>query len=229
MRSIPNLLGDFTNLREGLTTESAVLQFSFFLGKQSSEKYWQLIPSLRQLSNLLGDSTNLREGLVLSTPKLKIAAKNRRSFIKIFKLQGCTFRPRRIHKGQNTGLRIWCDCPLNLKSCILCLIFTINVNSPCSLRATSIPRLLFHSSQSLPIRNCSSPQESTPHTLRSTPFYSNKLYSVMYRLHYSTLYITPFSSLSLLQNIRFETKQIKKTKYSLNSLFAFIRPCPCPC
>jgi hypothetical protein len=43
--------------------------------------------SLRQLSILLGDSTNLREGLVLSTPKLKIAAKNRRSFIKIVKPQ----------------------------------------------------------------------------------------------------------------------------------------------
>jgi hypothetical protein len=43
--------------------------------------------SLRQLSILLGDSTNLREGLVWSTPKLKIATENRRSFIKILKPQ----------------------------------------------------------------------------------------------------------------------------------------------
>ncbi len=41
--------------------------------------------SLRQLSILLGDSKYLREGLVWSTPKLKIAAKNRRRFIKNFK------------------------------------------------------------------------------------------------------------------------------------------------
>jgi hypothetical protein len=43
--------------------------------------------SKRQLSILLGDSMNLQEGLVRSTPKLKIVAKNRRSFIKILKPQ----------------------------------------------------------------------------------------------------------------------------------------------
>ncbi len=43
--------------------------------------------SIRRLSILLGDSTNLREGLVWITLKLKIAAKNRRSFIKMFKPQ----------------------------------------------------------------------------------------------------------------------------------------------
>jgi hypothetical protein len=43
--------------------------------------------SLRQMSILLGDSTNLGEGLVWSTPKLKIVAKNWRSFIKILKPQ----------------------------------------------------------------------------------------------------------------------------------------------
>ncbi len=43
--------------------------------------------SLRQLTILFGDSTNLQEGLVWSTSKLKIAAKNRRSFIKMFKPQ----------------------------------------------------------------------------------------------------------------------------------------------
>ncbi len=41
--------------------------------------------SLKQMSILLGDSTNLREGLVWSTPKLKITAKNRKSFIKMLK------------------------------------------------------------------------------------------------------------------------------------------------
>jgi hypothetical protein len=41
--------------------------------------------SIRQLSILLGDSTNLREGLVWSAPKLKIVAKNRRSFKKVLK------------------------------------------------------------------------------------------------------------------------------------------------
>jgi hypothetical protein len=41
--------------------------------------------SIRQLSILLGDSTNLREGLVWSAPKLKIVARNRRSFKKVLK------------------------------------------------------------------------------------------------------------------------------------------------
>ncbi len=43
--------------------------------------------SIRQFSILLGDSTNLQEGLVWSAPKLKIVAKNRRSFRKILKPQ----------------------------------------------------------------------------------------------------------------------------------------------
>jgi hypothetical protein len=43
--------------------------------------------SIRQLSILLGDSTNLKEGLVRRAPKLKIVAKNRRSFIQILKPQ----------------------------------------------------------------------------------------------------------------------------------------------
>jgi hypothetical protein len=41
--------------------------------------------SIRQLSILLGDTTNLREGLVWRAPKLKIVAKNQRSFLKILK------------------------------------------------------------------------------------------------------------------------------------------------
>jgi hypothetical protein len=43
--------------------------------------------SIRQLSILLGDSMNFREGLVWSAPKLKIVAKNGRSFITILKPQ----------------------------------------------------------------------------------------------------------------------------------------------
>ncbi len=44
--------------------------------------------SIRQLSILLGDSTNLWEGLVWSAPKLKIVAKNRRSFKQILTISG---------------------------------------------------------------------------------------------------------------------------------------------
>ncbi len=44
MRSKPNLLGDLQNLQEGLTTESAVLQFFFLLGQRSSEKRYKESP-----------------------------------------------------------------------------------------------------------------------------------------------------------------------------------------
>ncbi len=91
MRFMPNLLGESTNLQEGLTTQFAVLQFFWVSGSprnaaksvNTSRRFVEsprmidnlfrgsprmffnnISMSLIQLSILLGDSTNLREGLV---------------------------------------------------------------------------------------------------------------------------------------------------------------------
>jgi hypothetical protein len=99
--------------REELTIESAILQFFFLLGKRSSEKRckrcryfseilwisendWQPIPWVSEnvlqqhmhvFKTIVNPFVESPKGLVWSTPKLKIAAKNRRSFIKIVKPQ----------------------------------------------------------------------------------------------------------------------------------------------
>ncbi len=81
--------GSPRNAAKGVNTSRRFVESPRMINNhfRSSPRMFNISVSLRQLSILLGDSTNLREGLVWSTPKLKIAARNRRGFIKMLKPQ----------------------------------------------------------------------------------------------------------------------------------------------
>ncbi len=88
--------GSLRNAAKGVNTSRRFVESPRMIDNQfsgSPRKFLNNISiSIRQLSIFLGDSMNLREGLVWSAPKLKIVAKNRRSFRKMLKPQAVHIR-----------------------------------------------------------------------------------------------------------------------------------------
>jgi hypothetical protein len=95
------------NLREWLTSHSAVLRECSSTTKHASKKfaiknkvYWRTVDSVV-------NPMNLWEGLVWNTPKLKIA-KNRRSIIAMFKTRSDSHSDASI-QAKKTVIKISCD------------------------------------------------------------------------------------------------------------------------
>ncbi len=83
--------GSARNTAKGVNTSRRFVESPRMIDNQFSGSprtfFNNISVSIRQVSILIGYSTNLREGLVWSAPKLKIVAKNLRSFRKMLKPQ----------------------------------------------------------------------------------------------------------------------------------------------